>query len=59
MSPPPPPPPTSLKPGYYTTAAIDNIDYEPSSSTATKSFHASLFFNIAMVMKTSKLKTFS
>ena len=38
MSPPPPP---SLKPGYFTTAAVANIDHEPSSSTATKSFHGS------------------
>ena len=38
MSPPPPP---SLKPGYFTTAAVDNIDHEPWSSTATKSFHGS------------------
>ena len=33
--------PPSLKPGYFTTAAVDNIDHEPSSSTATKSFHGS------------------
>ena len=36
-----PPPPPFLKPGYFTTAAVDNIDHEPSSSTATKSFHGS------------------
>ena len=33
--------PPFLKPGYFTTAAADNIDHEPSSSTATKSFHGS------------------
>ena len=31
--------PPSLKKGLFTIAAIDNIDHDPSSSTAQKSFH--------------------
>ena len=34
-------PPPSLKPGYFTTASVDNTDHKPSSATATKSFHGS------------------
>ena len=30
-----------MKPGYFTTVAVDNIDHEPSSLMATKSFHGS------------------
>jgi hypothetical protein len=31
--------PLSLKEEVFTTAAVDNIDDDPSSTTATKSFH--------------------
>eukprot|EP00112_Aurelia_sp_Birch-Aquarium-sp1_P023888 Seg731.3 transcript_id=Seg731.3/GoldUCD/mRNA.D3Y31 product="hypothetical protein" protein_id=Seg731.3/GoldUCD/D3Y31 len=31
--------PTYLKEGLFTTSAIDNIDHNPSSTTATESFH--------------------
>ena len=31
--------PPSLKNGVFTTAAVDNIDYNPSSKTAEESFH--------------------
>ena len=31
--------PPSLKEDVFTTAAVDNIDHDPTSSTATKSFH--------------------
>ena len=31
--------PPSLKAGAFTTAAIDTIDHNPSSNTATSSFH--------------------
>ena len=31
--------PPSLKAGAFTTAAIDNIGHNPSSNTATNSFH--------------------
>lgn len=42
--------PINLKHGLFTTAAVDNIDHNPSSSTATGSFHGtglSLIQNIS------------
>ena len=32
--------PPLLQPGQFVTAAIDNIDHNPSSTTATSSFHS-------------------
>ena len=43
--------PPNLHQGLFTTAAIDNIDHNPSSMTATDSFHGtgiSLFQNITI-----------
>ena len=31
--------PPSLKEGLFATAAVDNIDHNPSSTTAVKAFH--------------------
>ena len=31
--------PPTLRKGLFTTAAIDNIDHNPSSATATEAFH--------------------
>ena len=31
--------PTELRKGLFTTSAMDNIDHNPSATTATTSFH--------------------
>ena len=42
--------PPSLKVGAFTTAAIDNMNHNPSYNTATSSFHAAAyrFFSILL-----------
>ena len=41
--------PVQLRKGLFTVAAVDNLDYNPSSNTATSAFHGkgiSLFQNV-------------
>ena len=35
--------PKNIEKGLFTVAAIDNVDYDPSSTTAKYSFHGSIY----------------
>ena len=54
--------PSNLRTGLFTTAAVDNIDHNPSSTTAQDSFHGtgiSIFQNIATEKRGSAQQTIS
>jgi hypothetical protein len=53
--------PPSLKEEVFTTAAVDNIDHDPSSTTTTKSFHGtsiSIFQHLEKALEPNQIYSF-